>query len=295
MGLYTREQMEQDVRELEKRKAMLAGLLTQCAECGGALPSLEGLYRFEQVQLKGKVGANRLAMVPEIAEEIFRGRAQITCPHCDAPRRTAISSFQYEMVYKEIEKAIAACKNKLAITALTIVSTKKMQRSEWWAWVIGATKEHEEWCRKLRDEDSYCNCRGQWVAKGRGKILIRHNGPWKDYGKGGEGIIRVNALQDRGVTVQEYFPLHKDNDDEQDAPTEEITELKWQEHPIAELKVLSQAGHWAFKPQKHGRCGQAPALPLLVLLVWIPRYMIRYPAVVERGQATVFEAVEVGE
>lgn len=278
MGLYTREDHERDVRELNAQQVKINRLLVSCVWCGVELSELPGLMTVESVQgLNSRKGANRFVYNPEVLEEITRKRAEITCPGCGKPRHTALDAATWQAISDQIDKAIEACDGRLVGTALRIQETRAMQKDGWFAWVIGATKEHEQGCAKLRDEQ-YCTCDGVWrITRAKGPLIKFRSGTFR-----ASSFAELMNLQARGVTLMESWPRRKEREDVEDAEADaQDTEPQWVRVPIAEYDRYQCEGRW--RAMQHS--------PNVTIIAWEARWMTRL--IGSRATAEYFEAMEV--
>jgi len=246
MGLMSRDDYEQEIRRLDRRQSEFARLLVTCVHCGAELQGMKDSFS------------------PEVMEDIFRGRAYIGCDGCGKPRVSMITADEYAIASRELERQKQHARNQLVMTGVTIADAKKTLASGRFAWVIGARKEHERGCRKVRDPQArFCSCDGVWKPVSKKGIRIRCGGKnWVIHLNLLQGLQHIAELEHKGVTVMEYVFREKSERDAKPEP--ETYPLAWQLIPIEELPVYAARDGW----------------------------MIRYP--MDKATATHFEACEVG-
>jgi len=163
-----------------------------------------------------------------------------------------IGPLQHEQRCVALEECKRKLGMKLAMSAIAISDKKRTEKSGWFAWVIGAGKEHESTCPTRKRTAFYCNCNGPWYLK-RDKAVLKYqpltNGKWRD-----TTLKEIYELQNRGVTVMESFPRKKLKTDTnlEDMPEmQEGTEmLQWEEVDEQTMKAREQEGEIRVKDGK---------------------------------------------
>lgn len=204
-----------------------------------------------------------------------------------------IGPLQHEQYAKGMEEIKRKLGQKLAMTALAIVDKKRTQKSRWFAWVIGAQKEHESNCaRKKKPPQWYCNCSGEWRLVRRKGPLLKHvqitQGKWRDSNLG-----EIVELERSGVTVVESGWGQKRPQKAEMQPEEGVELLEWHEIDSYEYERLQTAGHWIYLC-KEGRCKHEHTCPIDGGKLWFAHYMFRTEGDKEKGQGVKYYVANVG-
>lgn len=161
-------------------------------------------------------------------------------------------------------RAMDECKRrlgmKLAMTAMQLADKKKTEGSRHFAWVIGATKEHESGCARLRKPPQfYCSCKSSWFRTSKREPRLKHtvltNGHWRD-----SSIFEIQGLEDQGVTVVESGFGKKHNDPNAVEAGAEYDQLVWEE--LTREQAIARQAEGEFHEFKGER-------------VWKAKYMLR--------------------
>lgn len=167
-----------------------------------------------------------------------------------------IGPLQHYTRARQLDELKRKLGQKLAMTAIALKDKSNMERSDRFAWVIGAKKIHEDDCRGKRGEH-YCNCNGSWYVTRKKEPLIKHGQPhYRD-----TSLNEIEALQRDGVTVMESGFMKKKSKD-----------MKVEETPVMPLtwvEVASQQEAEKFQNLGHYYTGKDGKQ------YWAAHYMVK--------------------